>query len=174
MTVGGSGDWRLAGGELKVAVVAQSETDQSQQSPVGRLAILPPSSILRPMATTYRQLLHVESDRVLLPAVRWCDSFTSKLFGFSFHRHLPESSALVLVEKSDNRVNTAVHMMFVFIELGVIWVNSAGEVVDKVLARPWRLSYVPKAPARYVIELHPSFLPLFSIGDHVKFLESKQ
>lgn len=78
----------------------------------------------------------------------------------------------MLVEGKESRINTSIHMLFVFFELGVIWVNSAGEVVDKALARPWRLSYAPQAPARYVIEGRPEILERVAIGDKVRFEES--
>ena len=60
-------------------------------------------------------------------------------------------------------------MLFVKFDLGVIWVNDAGEVVDTVLAKPWKLSYAPKAPARYVIEGHPQLLEQVKIGDKITF-----
>ena len=120
---------------------------------------------------TYRQIKHVENGCSLLNSAKWCDSFGSKLRGFTFRRHLGESDGLVLVEKKDSRVSTAIHMLFVFFDLGVIWVNDAGEVVDKGLAKPWRLSYTPQAAARYVIELHPSLLADVAIGDHIEFLK---
>jgi uncharacterized membrane protein (UPF0127 family) len=123
--------------------------------------------------STYRQILLGENGRSLLKAAKWCDGFGSKLRGFTFRRHLEGSDGLVLVEKKDSRVSTAIHMLFVFFELGVIWVNDAGEVVDKVLAKPWRLSYTPQAPARYVIELHPSLLDEVKIGDYIEFLEKE-
>jgi uncharacterized membrane protein (UPF0127 family) len=116
-----------------------------------------------------RQLIHEESGRVLLARVRWCDTFTSKLRGFTFRRHLSADDGLVLVEKSDSRITSAIHMLFVFFDLGVVWVNDAGEVVDTVVAKPWRLSYTPKAPARYIIEFHPSLLPQVKTGDHIRF-----
>jgi uncharacterized membrane protein (UPF0127 family) len=124
--------------------------------------------------TRYRQLKHVESGRVLLGKVRWCDTFSSKFWGFTLRRQLTPEDGLVLVEKTNNRVNTAIHMLFVFCELGVIWVNQAGEVVDTVLAKPWGLAYAPKAPARYVIETHPTLLDQVKTGDHVEFLEDKE
>jgi uncharacterized membrane protein (UPF0127 family) len=119
----------------------------------------------------YRQLWHVENGRSLLEKAKWCNSFGSKLRGFTFRRCLPETGGLVLVEKSDSRLNTAIHMLFVFFDLGVIWVNDAGEVVDTTVAKPWRLSYAPQAPARYVIELSPALLSGVQIGDHIQFLE---
>ncbi|MCA9872548.1 MAG: DUF192 domain-containing protein [Anaerolineales bacterium] len=122
---------------------------------------------------TYRQLWHVENGRVLLKRLKWCDSFGSKLRGFTFRRSLSLDDGLVLVEKSDNRFNTAIHMLFVFFDLGVIWINEAGEVVDAVVAKPWRPSYVPQAPACYVIELHPSLLGQVQVGDHLQFLDEE-
>ncbi len=108
--------------------------------------------------------------RFLLRNAQWRHTFGGKLRGFTFRRHLAESDGLVLVEKRDSRVSTAIHMLFVFFDLGIIWVNDAGEVVDKTLAKPWRLSYAPQAPARYVIELHPSRLADVTVGDAIQFL----
>ena len=121
--------------------------------------------------TTYRQITVGENGRLLLNRARWCGSFGSKLRGFTFRRRLAPDDGLVLVEKSDSRVATAIHMLFVFFDLGVIWVNDAGQVVDKVLAKPWRLSYVPAAAARYVIEGHPRLLEKVAVGDQIQFGE---
>ena len=120
--------------------------------------------------TTTKQIKHVESGKILIPQAKWCDGFSGKLRGFTFRKELGESDGLVLVEKSDNRVNTAIHMLFVSFDLGVIWVNDAGEVVDTVVAKPWKLSYVPQAPCRYVIEGHPKRLQGVEVGDHIEFL----
>ena len=120
--------------------------------------------------TTTKQIKHTESGKILIPQAKWCDSFSSKLRGFTFRKELGESDGLVLVEKSDNRVNTAIHMLFVSFDLGVLWVNDAGEVVDTVVAKPWKLSYVPQAPCRYVIEGHPQQLQGVKVGDHIEFL----
>lgn len=114
-------------------------------------------------------ILH-EDGRIFLADARWCDSFGSKLRGFTWRRTLLPDDGLVLVEKSDSRVSTAIHMLFVFFDLGIIWVNDAGAVVDKRLAKPWRLSYAPQAPARYVIEGHPSLLKQIKIGDKLTFV----
>jgi uncharacterized membrane protein (UPF0127 family) len=119
--------------------------------------------------TQYRQLVKADGDRVVIPKLRWCDDFSSKLRGFTFRRSLPEDEGLVLVEKNDSRVKTGIHMLFVFMDLGVVWVNDAGEVVDQVVARPWRLSYMPQSPARYVVEVHPDILNELRVGDRVHF-----
>jgi hypothetical protein len=115
----------------------------------------------------------VLNGRPLLTKAKWCDTFAAKLRGFTFRNHLGVEDSLVLVEKSDNRLNSSIHMLFVSFDLGVIWVNQAGQVVDIVLAKSWRLSYAPKAPACYVIELHPNLLSSVKIGDNITFEEIK-
>lgn len=117
----------------------------------------------------YRKVIHVESGRNIIERAWWCDRFASKLRGFTFRRQIPAGGGLVLVERNDSRLTTAIHMLFVFFDLGVIWVNSAGEIVDTALAKPWRPSYTPQAPAQYVIEGPPSILTMVKIGDHIQF-----
>ena len=63
-------------------------------------------------------------------------------------------------------------MLFVFMDLGVVWVNGDGLIVDTVVARPWRPSYLPQQPARYVIEGAPEILREVRLGDSVQFLSS--
>jgi uncharacterized membrane protein (UPF0127 family) len=117
----------------------------------------------------YRRLVHEESGRVLVAEARWCHTFGGKLRGFTWCRRLPADAGLVLAEKKDSRAGTAIHMLFVFFDLGIIWVNSGSEIVDLKVARPWRPAYIPRAPARYVIETHPAALKDLSIGDHIRF-----
>ena len=76
---------------------------------------------------------------------------------------------LLLVQKRDSRMDAAIHMLGVFFDLGIVWINEAGQVVDTCLARSWRLAYVPKQPARYILEIHPDRLSEFNIGDQVRF-----
>jgi len=102
---------------------------------------------------------------IVLNQVGWCASFWCKLRGLQFHRVLAPGEAILLVEDRDSAFLTAIHMFFVNFDLGVVWINSAGQVVDKVRALPWRPSYAPRAPARYVLETAPDFLDKVNIGD---------
>ena len=54
-------------------------------------------------------------------------------------------------------------------ELSVIWIDSAMQVVDKVLAKPWRPAYFSRRPAKYALEIHPERWGEFEIGDRVEF-----
>jgi uncharacterized membrane protein (UPF0127 family) len=108
----------------------------------------------------------------LLPSpiqARWCVSFFSRLRGFMFRRELGRHEGLVLVENRDSRMDTSIHMLFVWTDLAVIWINSQNEVVDTVLAKAWRPFYAPARPARYTLEIHPERLSEFKVGDKVEF-----
>lgn len=102
---------------------------------------------------------------------RYCVSFACRLRGLTFRRALPEDWGLLLVQEHDSRLDTAIHMLFVWIDLAVVWIDSAGKVVDLCLARRWRPAYVPKSPARYVLEMDPARLQEFKVGDEVRFEE---
>jgi uncharacterized membrane protein (UPF0127 family) len=88
-----------------------------------------------------------------------------------FRRELAHDEGLVLVESRESRMDTSIHMLFVWTDLAVIWLNAEREVVDTVLARAWRPFYAPAKAAQYTIEIHPERLNEFSVGDTVEFLD---
>ncbi|MDX1377775.1 MAG: DUF192 domain-containing protein [Anaerolineales bacterium] len=101
--------------------------------------------------------------------IKYCDTFLTQLRGFTFRSRLPLTEGLVLVGKRDSRLDSSIHMLFVFFDLAVIWINSEMQVVDKVLAKSWRPAYFSKQPARYVLEIHPERWEEYEIGDTVEF-----
>jgi uncharacterized membrane protein (UPF0127 family) len=110
-------------------------------------------------------------NKALLSALQapYCDSFLCRLRGLMFRSKLTREEGLLLVEARDSRLDTSIHMFFVFMNLAVIWINSEGKVVDKVLARAWRPFYAPRQPAKFILEIHPDRLSEFTIGDQVEF-----
>ena len=103
--------------------------------------------------------------------VRYCNSFLCRLRGLMFRKSLATGEGLLLVQQRDGVLDSSIHMMFVNFDLAVVWINQQGEVVDTVLARRWRPGYVPKRPARYVLEFSPELLGEFNVGDQVQFNE---
>jgi uncharacterized membrane protein (UPF0127 family) len=99
----------------------------------------------------------------------YCDGFLCRLRGLMFRSSLASDQGLLLVESRESRIDTAIHMLFVFMDLAVIWINSEKVVVDTVLARTWRPAYAPHQPATYILEIHPDRLNEFKIGDRVEF-----
>jgi uncharacterized membrane protein (UPF0127 family) len=100
-----------------------------------------------------------------------CDTFLCQFRGLMFRRSLAVDEGLLLVQKRENRSESAIHMLFMFIDLTVVWINSAHQVVDVKLARRWRLMYAPQAPAQYVLELPADRLDEFKVGDQLQFDE---
>ena len=99
---------------------------------------------------------------------RYCASFLCRLKGLTFRRNIPLGWGLLLVQGKDSRVDSSIHMLGVFTDLAVVWINADKEVVDVKLARSWRLAYLPQRPAKYILELNPEHLEMFRIGDRVK------
>jgi hypothetical protein len=106
---------------------------------------------------------------VLLNGARWCESFWCRLRGLQFRSGLQPGEALILVEPREGRAATSVHMFFVPFAIGVVWINTAGRVVDKVEALPWRPYYAPREAARYTLEAEPEILKRVEIGDELVF-----
>jgi uncharacterized membrane protein (UPF0127 family) len=116
--------------------------------------------------------IHLENKTQPLPAplqAIYCDSFFCRLRGLMFRSNLPNNEGLLLVEARDSRIDTSIHMLFVPMDLAVIWINSEYAVVDTILARSWRPFYAPRQPAKYILEIHPSRLNEFKIGDKIEF-----
>ena len=101
----------------------------------------------------------------------YCRSFWCRLKGLMFRSGIPEDWGLLLVDSSDSVVNAAIHMVAVPFDLGVIWINSAGDVVDKALAKRWVGIKSPKKPAQYILEVRPAHLDKFRVGDRIEFVE---
>ena len=103
------------------------------------------------------------------PRIKYCDTFLTQLRGFTFRSRLSHNEGLVLVGRRDSRLDSSIHMLFVSFDLAVIWINAEMQVVDKVLARSWRLAYFSKKPARYVLEIHSDRWGEYDLGDIVQF-----
>jgi uncharacterized membrane protein (UPF0127 family) len=104
--------------------------------------------------------------------VKYCDTFLTQLRGLTFRSALSRDEGLLLVGTYDSRLESSIHMFFVSFDLSVIWINSAMQVVDKVLARSWRPAYFSKQPARYVLEIHPGRWADFEMSDTVEFKDA--
>lgn len=103
--------------------------------------------------------------------VRYCASFLCRLRGLTFRRSITPYEGLLLVQKRESRVDSAITMLGVLTDLAIVWINSDKEVVEVRLARRWRLAYIPRRPARYVLEMALERVNDFQVGDKVKLEE---
>jgi hypothetical protein len=108
----------------------------------------------------------------LLARARHCASFSCRLRGLTWRQSLDEDEGLLLVGKRESRTDAAIHMFFVFFPIAAIWLDRNGQVIDAQLARPFRPLYIPRAPARDVLEGTPALLEQVQIGDQIRFGDS--
>ncbi len=107
------------------------------------------------------------------PRIKYCDSFLCRLRGLMFRPLLPRDEGLLLVINRDSRADSSIHMFFVSFALAVLWINSNMEIVDKVIAKPWRPAYFPARPARYTLEIHPDRINDFEIGHKIQIINAQ-
>jgi uncharacterized membrane protein (UPF0127 family) len=118
------------------------------------------------------KIIRIENKDQPLPATLQavvCDRFLCRLRGLMFRYSLPTNKGMLLVSARDSQPGASIHMLFVFMDLAIIWINSEYTVVNTILARSWHGAYAPHSPARYILEIHPSRINEFKIGNRVEF-----
>jgi len=101
--------------------------------------------------------------------VKNCERFFCRLKGLMFTHSIEMNGGLLMVHGSESRTNAAIHMFFVGMDLGILWLDASGKVVDKQLAKSWAPFYTPASPAKSILEIHPGRLAEFEIGDILNF-----
>ena len=114
------------------------------------------------------KILHPGSISNVIVA-KYCDNFSSQFMGLMFKNAIHDFEGLLLVQARDSRINSAIHMLFMKFDIAVIWINSEYTVVDKTLAKPWKLAIFPTYPARFTLECHPDRLREFHVGEKLEF-----
>jgi uncharacterized membrane protein (UPF0127 family) len=112
---------------------------------------------------------NVTTGEVIATRTKWCTNFLTRGLGLMFHPPLREEEAYVFVESKESRSLTAIHMLFVFFPLAVLWLDSSKRVVDTALARPFYPYYAPSSPAQYYVECHPVTLQKVGPGHQLEF-----
>jgi uncharacterized membrane protein (UPF0127 family) len=101
------------------------------------------------------------------------ESFISKFLGLMFRRDLPRNHGILIDEHAESRLNTSIHMFFMFFDITALWINQDLIVVDKRLAIKGHPAYMPIAPARYVLEIDTENYLDYKIGDQLHFTYEK-
>jgi uncharacterized membrane protein (UPF0127 family) len=121
------------------------------------------------MQNRFTNIINLSNSEIAPLNASWCQSFISRLRGFTFRSDIGFDESLVLVEARDSRLDTSIHMFFVWTDLSIAWVNSDNVVVDCVLAKAWHPFYAPSKAARYVVEYNPKRHGDFKPGDRISF-----
>jgi uncharacterized protein len=115
------------------------------------------------------RLVNRANGTVLLERAVWCSSFFCKLRGLMFRAYLEPGEGLLMVEPRASRSGPSIHMLFMAFPIATIWLDESFAVVDKVLAKPWALAYVPSRAAKYTLEATPELLDRVAVGDTLAF-----
>jgi len=97
---------------------------------------------------------------------------SSALNGLMFSKKLKVNQAIIIKRERESILDSAIHMLFVFQKLKIIWLNENKEVVDVKTARPFISFLKPKKPAKYIIEMCPeNKLVNNLIGEKLEFTQ---
>ncbi|MFP4402439.1 MAG: DUF192 domain-containing protein [Candidatus Nanoarchaeia archaeon] len=114
------------------------------------------------------ELIH--KSKTILPQMRVAQSGFALAYGLMFasKKKVRQGLCLVFPGNEDVQYGATITMWFCFFKYEILFINSNKEVVDKVILRPWRMSYIPKEKCKYVIESLPNTFELIKIGDRIK------
>jgi uncharacterized membrane protein (UPF0127 family) len=90
--------------------------------------------------------------------------------GLMLTKELAPDGGIMLVGDAESKVNASIHMMFMRYDITVLWLDKEMVLVDKVLAKKWKMYYAPQAPAKYILEIHPDRFDDFAVGDKLEIL----
>lgn len=99
--------------------------------------------------------------------VETMDNFTKRLKGLMFTKQLAVNEGALFINNSENIIDSAIHMFFMNFDIAVFWINNSNIIVDKAIARKWKLLYYPKAKASKILETHVDNYEHFQIGDQI-------
>ncbi|MBI2530471.1 MAG: DUF192 domain-containing protein [Candidatus Diapherotrites archaeon] len=106
--------------------------------------------------------------KMIIRKAKLAKTSAQRMRGLMFSRR--PDYALILCMPRESRLGAAIHMLFVFYPIDVLFLNSKKQVVDKALGlRPFALNYAPKRAAKYVVELPEGLGKKARIGDLLDF-----
>ena len=86
-----------------------------------------------------------------------------------FFKGIDSDKGLFFLNPTEDRINSAIHMFFMNFDLTIIWVDSAGKVVDKIIAKRWKTIAAPSKGAKFILETHTSRFSEYDAGDLLEF-----
>jgi len=115
----------------------------------------------------------IHKGKIILPNVNVMRSIWRISTGLMFasKKTIERGACLVMPSIKDVKYGSSITMLFCFYPYHILFVNSDFEVVDRIVLKPWRGSYTPKKPARYVFEATAGKFNCIKIGDKIELIE---
>ncbi len=105
----------------------------------------------------------------LVTNVRVADTSSTRARGLMFKAENNFDYALVFEWKKLGRATRSLHMLFVFFEIGVLFLDEKKRVVEKAVLKPWRLNYTPRHACQTIIVLPKELISKVKIGDKLQW-----
>ena len=99
--------------------------------------------------------------------INYMDSFIKRLKGLMFTKQIHENEGALFVNRSENRLDSTIHMFFMNYDIAVFWMNNRNVIVDKMIARKWKPIYYPKTKASKILETHVNNFDRLQIGEQL-------
>lgn len=99
-------------------------------------------------------LFNVTKNKKVIDKIRIADTFFSRFKGLMFEAQKNFDYALIFEMNKESRIMSSIHMLFVFFPIDVIFLDSQKRVVEvKEKLLPFTISFTPKKPTKYIIEM---------------------
>lgn len=92
-------------------------------------------------------------------------NFFSRLQGLMFKKDISINQAALFVNKSENIIDSAIHMFFMNFDIAVFWLDKNNLIVDKKIAKKWGLIYYPNFKSHKILETHTDLFEKLQIGE---------
>lgn len=95
------------------------------------------------------------------------ENFFSRLKGLMFKNNISLNQAGLFINKNENIVDSAIHMLFMNFDIAVFWLDKTNTIVDKRIAKKWGLIYYPDVKSHKILETHPEIFETLQIGEEI-------
>ncbi|MFH1390825.1 MAG: DUF192 domain-containing protein [Candidatus Diapherotrites archaeon] len=114
-------------------------------------------------------LINSTSGKKIIEKTKTANTSFSRFKGLMFEKKENFDYGLVFELDKEGRINSSVHMLFVFFPIDIVYLNSEKIVVDKTTLNPWILNYTPKKSAKYFVELPKETASKIKLGEKLKW-----
>ena len=100
--------------------------------------------------------------------IRIANTFFSRLMGLMFKKNAKVPLLFEIPERINKKERSSIHSFFMRFEIVVVFIDKGNVVYEIANLRPWNC-YIPKKPAKYIVEFDKrEFNDSLKIGDEIE------
>jgi uncharacterized protein len=108
---------------------------------------------------------------VIAKNIEFARTMLTQSLGLMFRKSMPHGFSMIFIFKKPSRVN--IHMLFVFFQIDVIFLNEGKKVMGFSRLKPW-VGYKGMEDIKYILEMKAGTIDMFDlkVGGQMEFDES--